>query len=131
MNIFRKTYTAAVDIPAYSLVKFGTDDNIVTLATSAADDVIGVSGDVDVTAGNLIDIAHLGVEKVKCGGAITRGQAFYAGTNGQAVTAESGNIAGYVLRSASKNDVVLAVINRAVMPAATTPEETTPAGGAG
>ena len=117
MNVFRKTYTAAVDIPAYSLVKFGTDDNTVTLATAAGDDVIGVSGDVDVTAGNLADIAHLGVEQVKCGGTLTRGQAFYAGANGQAVSAESGNIAGYVLHSASKDDVVLAVINRAVMTA--------------
>lgn len=120
MNIFRKTYTAAVDIPAYSLVKFGTDDNTVTLASAASDDVIGVSGDVDVTAGNLTDIAHLGVEKVKCGGTLTRGQSFYAGANGQAVAAESGNIAGYVLRAASKDDVVPAVINRAVMPAAAT-----------
>lgn len=117
-NEFRKTYTAAVDIPAYHLVKFGTDDNTVTLATSATDDVIGVSGDVDVKAGNLIDVAHLGVEKVKCGGTLTRGQAFYSDAAGTAVTGTSGNIAGYVLSSASKDDVVLAIINRAAMTAA-------------
>lgn len=127
--MFRKTYTAAVDIPAYSLVKFGTDENTVTLATTATDDVIGVSSDVDVKSGNLVDIAHLGIEKVKCGGTITRGQAIYAGANGQAVSAENGNIAGYILHSASKGDVVLAVINRAVMTEATT--ATTPPDSAG
>ena len=85
------------------------------------DGVAGASGDEKITTGKCIEMDQVGVEKGKGGGDITRGQAFYAGTNGQAVTAESGNIAGYVLRSASKDDVVLAVINRAVMPAATTP----------
>lgn len=117
VNEFKKTYTAAVDIPAYSLVKFGSDDNTVTLATSATDDVIGVSGNIDVKADYLVDIAHSGIEKVKCGGSLSRGQSFYSDANGKAVSGEAGTCAGYVLQSASAEDVVLAVINRSIVSA--------------
>lgn len=112
-NENRKTYTAAIDIPPYSLVKFGADDVTVTLATSATDNIIGVSSDIYVHAGNLIDINHLGVARVKFGGSVERGASFTSDSNGNAVATAEGNVkCGYALSSASAGDIALAVIGR-------------------
>lgn len=118
-NYFTKTFIAAVDIPAHRLVKFGGDDNTVTLATAGTDDVIGVSDNVDVKAGNTVDVATLGVEKVQYGGTVERGKAIAAGTDGKAIAAEDGDVAvGYALCSAVENDIALTVLCRSTMTAA-------------
>lgn len=110
-NYFTKTFIAAVDIPAHRLVKFGADDNTVTLATAGTDDVIGVSDNVDVKAGNTVDVATLGVEKVQYGGAVERGKAITAGADGKAVAGADGDkLIGIALATAVENDIALAVI---------------------
>lgn len=127
-NHFTKTFIAAVDIPAHRLVKFGSDDNTVTLATAGTDDVIGVSDNVDVKAGNTVDVATLGVEKVQYGGTVVRGKSITAGTGGKAVAAQAGdNVAGYALCSAVDKDIALAVMCRSIIPAAPT-QQTQPTG---
>lgn len=123
-NYFTKTFVAAVDIPAHRLVKFGADDNTVTLATTGTDNVIGVSDNVDVKAGNTVDVATLGVEKVQYGGTIERGKSITAGADGKAVAAQAGDIAvGYALCSAVNKDISLAVMCRSIVPPA---QQTTP-----
>ncbi len=110
-NHFTKTFIAAVDIPAHRLVKFAADDSTVTLATAGTDDVIGVSDNVDVKAGNTVDVALLGVEKVQYGGVVERGKAITAGAGGKAVAGADGdNLIGIALAATAENDIALAVI---------------------
>lgn len=118
-NEFTKTFIAAVDIPAFRLVKFAEDDNTVTLATSGTDNIIGVNANVDVKKGNTIDVTTLGIEKVQYGGTVAHGASITAGTEGKAVAAKAGdNIAGFTLVSAVDNDIALGIFCRSVMPAA-------------
>lgn len=118
-NEFTKTFIAAVDIPAFRLVKFADEDNTVTLATNGKDNIIGVNANVDVKKGNAIDVTTIGIEKVQYGGTVARGANITAGTDGKAVAAKAGDItAGFALVSAVDNDIALGVFSRSVMPAA-------------
>lgn len=113
MNI--KSFKAAVNIPAHRLVKFGSVEGEVTLATSGTDNVIGVSDDVDTDAGNIIDICVCGLRKVQYGGAVIQGDYLTAGTDGKAVKATSldsatDNIFGQALTSAATDEIEYMVI---------------------
>lgn len=113
-NKIIKTYTAAVDIPAHRLVKFSAD-NTVTLATSGTDDIIGVSDDVDVKAGNPVDVVLQGVCEVQFAGTLTYGKPFTAGTDGKATALDAEaetpeNKAGITLKSVTADEIALAVI---------------------
>lgn len=118
-----KSYIAKIDIPAYSLVAFGQNDKEVTMATDATTLTIGVTGDVDVTQGNMADVTHLGDTEIKAGATIARGEAFTA-KNGKAIKAQAGDIiAGYALRDAVADQVFYGVICRGQVPnASSTPQ---------
>ena len=110
-----KSFKAAVDIPAHRLVKFGSVEGEVTLATAGTDNVIGVSDDVDTDAGNIIDICVSGLRKVQYGGTVTQGDSLTAGTDGKAVKATSSesatdNVFGQALASAAADEIDYMVI---------------------
>ena len=101
-----KSFKAAVDIPAHRLVKFGSNEGEVILATSGTDNVIGVSDDVDTDAGHIIDICVCGLRKVQYGGTVTQGDYLTAGTDGKAVKAtDSDNIFGQALASTATDEI--------------------------
>ena len=115
-----KSYIAACDIPRNSLVKFSAK-NTVTLATAAADLTIGSTLEKDVKTGEMVDVCILGINEVKFGGTVAKGEAFCAGTGGKAVkAAENSIVVGYPLDDAVSGDIVLSVISRSQIPAAPT-----------
>lgn len=116
-----KSYTAACDIPRNSLVKFSTTEDKVTLATAAADLVLGATLNKDVKTGEIVDVRLLGLGEVKFGGTVAKGEAFCAGTGGKAVKAAAGSIvAGFSLKDAVSGDIATAIIVRSQIPAAVT-----------
>ncbi len=85
-------------IPHGSLVKFGTTDDRVTLATAATDSIIGVafvSGNpltAQAAIGDAIEIVIYGIADVRYGGAVARGARLTANALGQAIaTTATGN----------------------------------------
>lgn len=88
--MFSKNYVAAGAIPAYSLVKFNGVAGQVAVAAAATDEVVGVTGDVDVVAGERVDVIHLCEAQAVAGAAIAAGKFLVSDAAGRAVAAAPG-----------------------------------------
>ncbi|HEU4958972.1 MAG TPA: capsid cement protein [Sphingomonas sp.] len=81
-----QAFTASGAIPARSFVKFGADDDTVTIA-GVGDDAIGVTTEIDAADGETVDVHLGGVVEVIFGGNVGRGKLLASGANGQAIQA--------------------------------------------
>jgi len=87
-GFLRKGYTAAANISARRIVKFGAADGTVTTATDGTAALIGVQSELDVDSGDRASVAMNGnIEDVVFGGNVTRGQPLTADAQGRAVAA--------------------------------------------
>lgn len=82
-----KNYIADVAIPPFRLVKPGSADDRITVATSSADFIIGTTMDIAADLGGRCDIQLAEVAYVECGAAIPRGSFITADAVGRAVVA--------------------------------------------
>lgn len=102
-----KNMLAEAAIAAFSIVKFGAGDELVTPAVAAADGAIGVVEHFPVVAGERCDVVTHGFAEVKLGGAVTRGGAITAGAAGVGVAAAATNRAiGFAWASGVAGDVI-------------------------
>ncbi|QDL55927.1 capsid cement protein [Rhodoferax aquaticus] len=71
------------------LVKFGTGDRNVAVATAATDSIIGVVNEMPagIATGERVDVVRVGIAWVEAGAAITRGSLITSDAVGRAVTA--------------------------------------------
>lgn len=85
-------YVADAAIPNNRLVRFGTGDRNVTLATAATDSIIGVVNEMPpgIAVGERVDVVRVGIAWVEAGAAITRGSLITSDASGRAVTAAPG-----------------------------------------
>lgn len=106
-------YVADTAVPINRLVKFGTGDRNVALATAATDFVIGAVNETAIAIGERCDVVRMGIAWVECGAAVPRGSPITTDGVGRAVVAapaagvnnrivgfadESGTAAGDVIR---------------------------------
>lgn len=82
-----KAYTAESAISKHTIVKFGGTDGSVLQATGGNDNTIGVSCELDVNAGGIIDVVRSGIAEVVYGGSVSRGDKLTSDASGRAVTA--------------------------------------------
>ncbi len=83
-----KGFSAEAAIGKNRIVKFGTADHQVVLATGATDVLIGVSdGVADAVAGDVVDVALGEFHEVILGGTVGRGRSLTSDANGAAVQA--------------------------------------------
>lgn len=82
-----KTFDAGGTLPARRIVKFGSAEETVVVATAVGDALIGVSVDVDAANGDLVDVVLSGIAQVEYGGNVTRGALLTTDTAGKAVAA--------------------------------------------
>ena len=80
-------YVADAAIPINRLVKFGTGDRNVTLATAATDFIIGPVNETAIALGERADVVRVGIAWVEAGAAIPRGSPITADAVGRAVVA--------------------------------------------
>lgn len=78
-------YTADIQVPRYRLVRPGTADLGITLATAATDAPLGVTTDIQSEIGESCDVFRNGIRPVVYGAAVTRGAFLTAGAGGKAV----------------------------------------------
>lgn len=86
-NAVFRSFTAAADIPANSIVKFTMNDGEVAPAMAATDKIAGVTDSVAVVAGQMVDVAIAGFHPVKAGGVIAAGDPLTADAASKAVVA--------------------------------------------
>lgn len=108
-----KNFKATAAIGAYKLVKFGADDDHVSIAAAATDSLIGATGIVAAgAADDHIDVVMQGIATLTAGGGITRGALLTSDASGNAVTAsEDDRVIGIALASASTSDQFPALLN--------------------
>jgi len=85
--VLSKNALAGAAIPAYTLVKQSTADDVVVAAAAATDLVIGATQDVAPAAGERVDLAIIGITYITAGAAITRGSRLMSDASGRVITA--------------------------------------------
>jgi len=78
--------TAAI-ATAYTIAKFGSDDNTLSVAAAATDGLIGVFQHTTAAAGEEVRVMMSGISRVVLGGTVTRGDRLTSDSNGKAVSA--------------------------------------------
>jgi hypothetical protein len=121
-----KSFTPTAAIVPFSAVKFGADDNTITLATATADLVIGFTNEIevvadDITKGNLVDVVIDGIAEGRAGAVIVRGSRLTIDATGRVITAAPAagvnvQIIGIALKSAASVDEQIPVLlQRSIM----------------
>jgi len=85
-------YVAEEDIPAHTLVTFGTDDAGCNIAVAATDAPLGVTTEIDALKDERCDVILTGIAPVLYGADITKGDPLTAGADGKAVKAGDGDL---------------------------------------
>jgi hypothetical protein len=82
-----KNFTAQTQVPKRRIVKFGSGEGKVALATDTSD-VFGVSGIRGAGAGERLDVYLSDIQPVECGALVTAGDYVTADASGRAIKAE-------------------------------------------
>lgn len=97
----QRNYLAQGTIPPYRVVKFGSADKTVVIATAATDLLIGVTGRYkgSVVAGDRVDVIRDDLAEVEFGDTVTRGQALTSDASGRAIPATPAALKQTVIES--------------------------------
>ena len=86
--VLTKSYTAGAALAGARIVKFGSADYAVIAAIDGTAPVAGVTvPNINVAAGETVDVVKVGLARLKLGGVVTRGQWIVAGAAGVGVAA--------------------------------------------
>lgn len=105
-----KAFIADTDIAPYLILKAGSGDGYAALATASTDKLIGISENVQVAAGQIVDVILDDTANVTAGGTIAAGDWVTSNSSSQAVTAApatgvNAQVIGKALVSAVAGDV--------------------------
>ncbi len=108
--------TAAI-AAAFTIAKFGADDNTMSLATAATDALIGIFQHTTSAAGDAVRIMTSGISRVVYGDAVTRGDQLTSDGTGRAIkaTVAGQSIIGFATVSGVANDIGFCRIAPSVM----------------
>jgi hypothetical protein len=99
--------TAAIGT-AYTIAKFGADDDTLSAASAATDALVGVFQHITAAVGDAVRVMLDGISRAKLGGTVTRGSELTSDAYGRAVAAtlaEQSRI-GIALASGVEDDIV-------------------------
>lgn len=101
-----KNYVADVAISPFRLVKPGSADDRITVATSSTDFITGATMDIGPAVGERCDVQLAGVAYVEAGAAIPRGSSITSDAIGRAIVAApaagvNASVAGRALETAT------------------------------
>lgn len=111
--------TAAI-AAAFTIGKFGADDDTMSLAAAATDMLEGVFQHATTNAGDEVRVMLEGITKIKLGGTVTRGQPLTSDATGQGVAAAPAagsnvRVIGLALASGVSGDIITMLITPSVM----------------
>lgn len=96
---------------AFTIAKFGADDDTMDLATAATDLLIGVFQHTAAAAGDRVRLMLSGISRVVLGGTVTRGQPITADAAAKGAYANPGAgannyIIGFAMASGVAGDII-------------------------
>lgn len=107
--------TAAI-ATQFLIAKFGADDNTLSQAAAATDNLIGIFQHTTTNAGDEVRVMLDGISNLKLGGTVTRGGPITSDANAKGVAAVLGqNIIGFALASGVLNDIIPVLIAPGVL----------------
>ncbi len=80
-----KSVKCTAAVAAFTLAKFGADDDTLSSATASTEELIGVFQHATTVAGQEVRVMLGGISRVKLGGTVTRGGLLTSDASGQAV----------------------------------------------
>jgi hypothetical protein len=120
-----KRYLAGGNIFQYRIVKPGSNNDDVVLATASSSVLLGVVGAEDgaldaspmVVDNDQVDVHVAGIVLVKCGGTITRGDRLTSDATGKAVTTTTGGhrVIGTALHSGVLFDLIPVLLGQGTL----------------
>ena len=104
--------TAAIAV-AFTIGKFGADDDTLSLTTSRLDKLLGIFQHTTPAAGDEVRVMLDGISRLVLGGAVTRGQPLTSDASGKgiAATSEYDNRIGIALASGVPGDIIPVLID--------------------
>ena len=98
--------TAAV-ATAFTIAKFGADDDTLDVASSATNSLLGIFQHTTTTAGDIVRIMMLGISRCKLAGTVTRGNPITSDASAKGIAATSGqSIVGFAMASGVNGDII-------------------------
>lgn len=99
---------AAPIAAAYTIGKFGADDDTFAVASSRTDRMLGIFQYTTVNPGDEVRVMMDGISRLVLGTTVTRGQLLTADANGKGtpVTSENDNAIGVALASGVSGDII-------------------------
>ncbi|MBW1777104.1 MAG: DUF2190 domain-containing protein [Deltaproteobacteria bacterium] len=102
---------AAAIATAYTIAKFGSDDDTLAAATASTEELIGVFQHITAAAGDRVRVMLTGISRVKLGGTVTRGGWITSDANAKGVAAAPGAgvnaaVIGKALASGVDGDII-------------------------
>lgn len=80
-----KSVKCTAAVAAFTLAKFGADDDTLSSATASTEELIGVFQHATTAANQEVRVMLSGISRVKLGGTVTRGGLLTSDASGQAV----------------------------------------------
>ena len=119
-GIEKSVKCSAAIAAAFTIGKFGADDDTMSLAAAATDMLAGVFQHATSTVGDEVRVMLDGITKIKLGGTVTRGQPLTSDASGQAVAAAPAagtnvRIIGIATASGVAGDIITMLIAPSVM----------------
>jgi len=99
--------TAAI-ATAFTIAKFGADDDTLSLATTSDVTLVGVFQHTTDAAGDDVNVMMSGISSIKLGGTVTRGDRLTSDSNGNAIKATDPDHTsiGYAMASGVVSDII-------------------------
>ncbi|MGO9018751.1 MAG: hypothetical protein ACLQVJ_10430 [Syntrophobacteraceae bacterium] len=115
-GMLEKELNCAGPVAAYTIAKFGADDNTATTATSTSDSFLGIFQFATNAAGQPVRLMMDGIGRVAISQAVTRGQWVTTDAYGNGVPANPApgancNVIGKAMNSGNPGQVVAVLIN--------------------
>jgi len=110
-GIEKEVKCAAAIATAYTIAKFGSDDDTLAAATASTEELIGVFQHTTAAAGDRVRVMLTGISRVKLGGTVTRGGWITSDANAKGVAAAPGAgvnaaVIGKALASGVDGDII-------------------------
>jgi hypothetical protein len=118
-TILEKSAKAGAAITAYTIAKYGADDDTLLPGAAVSDLLIGVFQH-DALITTEVRVMLLGVTRVKIGGTVTRGNPITSDASGQGVVAApatgvNNRIIGFAMASGVTGDIIPVLLSQSVM----------------
>jgi hypothetical protein len=110
-GIEKKVNCTAAIAAAYTIGKFGADDDTLSAATASTEELIGVFQHATSNADDMVRVMLTGITKLKLGGTVTRGGWITSDANAKGVAAAPGagvnaSVIGKAMASGVDGDII-------------------------